>query len=105
MLKGIVAENARTVTIEKIQKVVAGYFKVSQSDFKGKRRSKEISFPRQVAMALCRELTDASLPAIGEAFGGRDHATVLYACRKMKEEESRGGKIKDIFGSLREGFR
>ena len=105
VLKGIVAENARLVTIEKIQKVVAGYFRVFQSDLKGKRRSKEISLPRQVAMALCRELTDASLPAIGEAFGGRDHATVLYACRKMKEEESRGGRIKEIFSSLREGFR
>ncbi len=105
VLKGIVAENARAVTIEKIQKVVAGRFKISTSDLKSKRRSREISLPRQVAMALCRELTDASLPAIGEAFGGRDHATVLYACRKMAEEGSREGQIKELFGSLRGEFK
>ena len=104
VLKGVVAETARAVTIEKIQKAVAGRFNVSPSDLKGKRRSKEISLPRQVAMALCRELTDASLPAIGMAFGGRDHATVLYACRKMAAEEARGGKLLEIFGLLRKEF-
>jgi len=105
VLKGIVAENARAVTIEKIQKVVAGHFKISTSDIKGKRRSREVSLPRQIAMSLCRELTDASLPAIGEAFGGRDHATVIYACRKMAEEESREGGVKDLFVSLRREFK
>jgi chromosomal replication initiator protein len=105
VLKGIVAENARTVTIEKIQRVVAEHFNVSLSDLKGKRRSREISLPRQITMALCRELTDASLPAIGEAFGGRDHATVLYACRKMVKEESQGGQLKELFGVLRQMFK
>ena len=104
VLKGIVAETARTVTIEKIQDVVAGHFKVSSTDLKGKRRSKEISLPRQVAMALCRELTDASLPVIGAAFGGRDHSTVLYACRKMTEEASREGRMKNLFETLRKEF-
>ena len=104
VLKGVVAETARAVTIDKIQKVVSAHFGVSQMELKGKRRSKEISFPRHVAMALCRELTDASLPAIGEAFGGRDHATVLYACRKILGEETRGGPTKDLLVSLREKF-
>ena len=105
VLKGVVAESERAITIEKIQKVVAEYFKLSQADLKGKRRSKEISLPRQVAMALCRELTDASLPAIGAAFGGRDHATVLYACRKIVQEGSRDGSMKDLLGLLRSMFK
>lgn len=105
VLKGIVAENARTVTIEKIQRVVAEHFSISLSDLKGKRRSRAVSLPRQITMALCRELTDASLPAIGEAFGGRDHTTVLYACKKMVEEESRGGPLKELFGVFRKVFK
>lgn len=105
VLKGIVAETARAVTIEKIQAVVASHFNVAAADLKGKRRSKEVSLPRQVAMALCRELTDASLPAIGAAFGGRDHATVIYACRKMVEEEARGGSLKEVFGAIRREFK
>lgn len=104
VLKGVMAETARTVTIDKIQEVVAGHFNISAAELKGKRRSKEISLPRQVAMALCRELTDASLPAIGSAFGGRDHATVIYACRKMAEEKARGGKLQELFEVLRREF-
>ncbi len=103
VLKGIVAETARAVTIEKIQKAVAGRFNITLSDLKGKRRSKNISMPRQVAMALCRELTDASLPAIGAAFS-RDHATVLYACRKMTEGEAQGGTMRELLVSLRQEF-
>ena len=104
VLKGVVAETARAVTIDKIQKVVAAHFNISQAEILGKKRSREISLPRQVAMALCRELTDASLPAIGAAFGGRDHATVLYACRKMSGETARGEPIKELFVSLKRKF-
>ncbi len=105
VLKGVVAESARAVTIEKIQRAVAGHFNISPSDLKGKRRSREVALPRQIAMALSRELTDASLPAIGEAFGGRDHATVLYACRKMAKEESQESRLKEVFGTLRQMFK
>jgi len=104
VLKGVVAETARAVTIDKIQKVVATHFNLSQAELRGKRRSKEISLPRQMAMTLCRELTDASLPAIGEAFGGRDHTTVLYACRKIAKEVARGSQIKDLLSCLRQKF-
>ena len=86
VLKGVVAETARNVTVEKIQRVVADYFNLSVSDLKGKRRTRAVSLPRQIAMALTRELTEFSLPAIGESFGGRDHATVLYACQRILEE-------------------
>ena len=104
VLRGLVAESARHVTVEKIQRLVANYFNLSLSDLKGKRRTKEISLPRQVAMALSRELTDASLPAIGEAFGGRDHATVIYSCQKIADAED-NGKLRELMESLRSKFR
>lgn len=85
VLRGMVAESAKRVTLDRIQRVVANYFQMSVSDLRGKRRTKEVAHARQIAMALSRELTDASLPAIGEAFGGRDHATVIYACSKIAE--------------------
>lgn len=104
VLKGVVAETARAVSVEKIQHVVAGYFNLTISDLKGKRRTRGVSLPRQLAMALSRKLTEASLPAIGEAFGGRDHATVIYACQKVKEECSRSGKIKELMETLLQEF-
>lgn len=93
LLKGMVAEKARQVTMEKIQQVVASHFNLSVADLRGKRRTKEISLPRQIAMAIAREMTEASLPAIGEAFGGRDHSTVIYACQKIKGARGSGGVI------------
>lgn len=105
VLKGLVAETARHITVEKIQRLVANYFNLTVSDLKGKRRTREVSLPRQVAMALARELTEASLPAIGEAFGGRDHATVIYSCQKVQESAQRGGKVKDLLDSLRSQFK
>ncbi len=101
VLKGVVAETARNVTVEKIQRVVATYFNLPIMDLNGKRRSKQLSFPRHLAMALARQMTDASLPAIGEAFGGRDHATVLYACRKIAKEERTDGKTRELLEAIR----
>ena len=69
--------------MENIQKTVADYFKIKVSDMYSKKRSRNIARPRQVAMALAKELTQMSLPEIGEAFGGRDHTTVLHACRTI----------------------
>lgn len=105
VLKGLVDETARHITVDKIQRLVANYFNLTVSDLKGKRRTQEISMPRHVAMALAREYTDASLPAIGEAFGGRDHATVLYACQKVRDSEQQGGKVKGFLDSLRNKFK
>ncbi|MGV6806374.1 MAG: chromosomal replication initiator protein DnaA [bacterium] len=84
-LKDLLALQDKLVTIENIQKVVADYYKVKMADLHSKRRSRSIARPRQVAMAVAKELTNHSLPEIGEAFGGRDHTTVLHACRKIKE--------------------
>ena len=75
----------KLVTVENIQKTVAEYYKIRIADLLSKRRSRSIARPRQVAMALAKELTNHSLPEIGDAFGGRDHTTVLHACRRVKE--------------------
>lgn len=84
-LKDILARQDRLVTLDNIQKAVADYFHVRVGDMLSKRRSRSIARPRQVAMSLAKELTTHSLPEIGDAFGGRDHTTVLHACRKVHE--------------------
>ncbi len=90
-LKDLLAIQDRLVTIDNIQRVVSEYYKLKMSELLSKRRSRSIARPRQVAMALAKTLTNHSLPEIGEAFGGRDHTTVMHACKKVKElqEESR----------------
>jgi len=85
LLKDILQEEAHNkLTIEKIQQKVTGYFRLKPSDMHSKRRPANIAFPRQIAMFLCRTLTDSSLQDIGEAFGGRDHGTVIHACKSVQ---------------------
>jgi chromosomal replication initiator protein len=94
-LRDLLALQERLVTVENIQKTVAEYYKIRIGDLLSKRRSRSIARPRQVAMALAKELTNHSLPEIGDAFGGRDHTTVLHACRRVKalrEGERRVGE-------------
>ena len=83
-LKDLLSLQAKLVTIENIQKTVADYYKVRVADLLSKRRSRSVARPRQVAMALAKELTSHSLPEIGDAFGGRNHTTVLHACKRIK---------------------
>ena len=83
-LRDLLALQEKLVTVENIQKTVAEYYKIRIADLLSKRRSRSIARPRQVAMALAKELTNYSLPEIGDAFGGRDHTTVLHACRRVK---------------------
>ena len=84
-LRDLLALQDKLVTIDNIQKTVAEYYKVKVADLLSKRRSRSIARPRQMAMALAKELTNHSLPEIGDYFGGRDHTTVIHACRKIKE--------------------
>ncbi len=105
LLKDILQEEARhSITIEQIQRRVAEHFDIRLADMTSKRRPANIAFPRQVAMYLARELTKASLNEIGDAFGGRDHGTVLHACklvkRRMKEQDSIRQTISFIDSSL-----
>ena len=84
-LRDLLALQERLVTTENIQRQVAQYFKVRVVDLTSKKRSRSVARPRHIAMALAKELTNHSLPEIGDAFGGRDHTTVLYACRKIED--------------------
>lgn len=84
-LKDLLAIQDKLVSIDNIIKTVAEYYKIKVSEVLSKRRTRSVARPRQVAMALCKELTNHSLPEIGEAFGGRDHTTVLHACRQISE--------------------
>jgi len=101
-LKDLLAAQERLVTIENIQKTVAEYYKIRVADLLSKRRSRSIARPRQVAMALARELTNHSLPEIGDAFGGRDHTTVMHACDRIKDlRESERRASEDYLNLLR----
>lgn len=99
-LKDLLALQDKLVTIENIQKTVADYYKIRVADLHSKRRSRSVARPRQVAMALSKELTSHSLPEIGDAFGGRDHTTVLHACRKIKELRECDSRINEEYANL-----
>jgi chromosomal replication initiator protein len=100
VLKDMVIEEEKKVTIELIQKKVAEYFDIRLSDMKAKKRSKIVAYPRQIAMYLSRELTSHSLPEIGERFGGRDHTTVLHAFEKIRGEAAANPTIKGLLNKL-----
>jgi len=99
-LRDLIAVQEKLVTIENIQKTVAEYYKIRVADLLSKRRSRSIARPRQVAMSLAKELTSHSLPEIGDAFGGRDHTTVLHACRKIAELRESDGRIDEDCSNL-----
>ncbi|MDB5810556.1 MAG: dnaA [Betaproteobacteria bacterium] len=99
-LKDLLALQSRQISIDNIQKTVADYYKIKVSEMYSKKRSRNIARPRQVAMALAKELTHLSLPDIGEAFGGRDHTTVLHACRKIAALKTTSHEITRDFDSL-----
>ncbi len=100
VLSDLLTLQDKQVTIENIQKTVAGYYKIPVSDLLSNSRLRTLSRPRQMAMTLTKELTDLSLPDIGEAFGGRDHTTVLHACRKIRELQRRDPQIRDDYANL-----
>jgi chromosomal replication initiator protein len=99
-LHDLLALQDKLVTIDNIQKTVAEYFKIRVSDLLSARRSRSITRPRQIAMSLAKELTNHSLPEIGDAFGGRDHTTVLHACRKVVSLREGDTRINDDYINL-----
>lgn len=104
-LKDVLAIQFRQISVENIQKTVADYYKIKVSEMYSKKRSRNIARPRQVAMALAKELTQLSLPDIGDAFGGRDHTTVLHACRKVAELKVESPDINRDFEALLQVLR
>ncbi|HHW19000.1 MAG TPA: chromosomal replication initiator protein DnaA [Firmicutes bacterium] len=108
VLRGLLPEKKEVpVTIDSIKKAVAEFYNIDISDFNAKRRTRNIAYPRQVAMYLCRILTDSSLPQIGQQFGGRDHTTVLHACAKVeadrKENPAFEESIQKLIKRIKEG--
>lgn len=99
-LRDLLALQDKLVSIDNIQRTVAEYYKIKVSDLLSKRRNRSVARPRQVAMALSKELTNHSLPEIGDAFGGRDHTTVLHACRKIKTLREESHDIKEDYSNL-----
>lgn len=99
-LKDLLALQDKQVSIDNIQRIVAEYYKIKVADLLSKRRSRSVARPRQVAMALSKELTNHSLPEIGDAFGGRDHTTVLHGCRKIKELRENNADISEDYKNL-----
>ena len=99
-LKDLLALQDRQVSLDNIQRTAAEYYKIKVADMMSRRRSRSVARPRQVAMALAKELTNHSLPEIGDSFGGRDHTTVLHACRKIKELRESNSDIREDYKNL-----
>ncbi len=99
-LRDIFSLQEKIITIDSIQKTVAEYYKIKVTDLLSKRRSRSVARPRQMAMAMAKELTNHSLPEIGDAFSGRDHTTVLHACRKIEQLREESPDIKEDFSNL-----
>ena len=98
-LRDLLALQDKLVTIDNIQRTVAEYYKIKVADLLSKRRNRSVARPRQIAMALSKELTNHSLPEIGDAYGGRDHTTVLHACRKVKALREESHDIKEDYSN------
>jgi chromosomal replication initiator protein len=99
-LRDLLTVHAQAITIPNIQKTVADYYQLRLSDLLSKRRSRSVARPRQMAMSLAKELTEHSLPEIGDAFGGRDHTTVLHACRTIRDFRETDGKLRQDWEKL-----
>lgn len=104
-LKDLLAVQMRQISIENIQKTVADYYKIKVAEMYSKKRTRAVARPRQLAMALAKELTQLSLPVIGDSFGGRDHTTVIHACRKIEELRSLDANIARDFNFLVQTLR
>ncbi|WP_232059332.1 chromosomal replication initiator protein DnaA [Kineobactrum salinum] len=99
-LKDLLALQDKQVSLDNIQRTVAEYYKIKVADLMSRRRSRSVARPRQMAMAMAKELTNHSLPEIGDSFGGRDHTTVLHACRKIKELRETNSDIREDYKNL-----
>jgi chromosomal replication initiator protein len=99
-LRDLFALHEKLVSIDNIQRSVAEYYKIKMSDMLSKRRNRSVARPRQVAMCLAKELTNHSLPEIGDGFGGRDHTTVLHACKQIKKLRGESQDLAEDYNNL-----
>jgi chromosomal replication initiator protein len=99
-LRDLLTVQERAVSLPNIQKIVADYYQLRVADLLSKKRTRSLARPRQLAMALAKELTEHSLPEIGDSFGGRDHTTVLHACRVVRELVATDGRTREDWDKL-----
>ena len=104
-LKGIFKEENRAITAESIQRFVSHYYQIKPSDLKLKNNSSSVTFPRQVAMYLCKQLTDLSLPEIGKRFGGKHHSTVIHSVKKIANLRAKKQDFDKLIHSFSESIR
>jgi chromosomal replication initiator protein len=105
VLRNVLQNDDRAVTIEGVQKAVADHYSLKVAELKSKNNSKSVAMPRQIAMYLCKNLTNASLPEIGKSFGGKHHSTVIHSIRKVEDLRQRNGDFNTLINSLMESFR
>ena len=105
VLRNVLQHDERAVTIEVIQKFVADYYQLKLAELKSRNNSKSVAMPRQIAMYLCKTLTNASLPEIGKSFGGKHHSTVIHSIRKIEDLRKRDGNFNTLINTLTESLR
>jgi chromosomal replication initiator protein len=105
VLKNVLDQDDRAITIETIQKFVSDYYQLKVGELKSRNNSKSVAMPRQIAMYLCKSLTHASLPEIGRSFGGKHHSTVIHSIKKVEEMRKRDTDFNNLIGSFLESFR
>jgi chromosomal replication initiator protein len=105
VLKNVLDQDEKAVTIESIQKFVSDYYQLKTSELKSRNNSKSIAMPRQIAMYLCKSLTHASLPEIGRSFGGKHHSTVIHSIKKVDDMRKRDGNFNNLIHSFLESIR
>jgi chromosomal replication initiator protein len=105
VLRNVLQNDEKAVTIEIVQKAVADYYQLKVAELKSKNNSKSVAMPRQIAMYLCKTLTSASLPEIGKSFGGKHHSTVIHSIRKIEELRQKDGNFNTLINNLMESFR
>jgi len=105
VLKNVIDQDDKAVTIETIQRFVSDYYQLKIADLKSRNNSKSVAMPRQVAMYLCKALTHASLPEIGRSFGGKHHSTVIHSLKKVEEMRKRNEDFNSLIGNFLQSFR
>jgi chromosomal replication initiator protein len=105
VLKNVIEQDDKAVTIESIQKYISDHFQLKVAELKSRNNSKSVAMPRQIAMYLCKALTNASLPEIGRSFGGKHHSTVIHSIRKVEEMRKRNGDFNKQIGGFLEAFK
>ncbi len=105
VLRNVLQNDERAITIEIVQKAVADHYSLKLNDLKSKNNSKSVAMPRQIAMYLCKALTNASLPEIGKSFGGKHHSTVIHSIRKIEDLRQKNGDFNTLINSLMQSFR